>query len=118
MEKGESNKSGISRRRFLQSAIAGAAGLTGLAALARCQSQSSAPAGGAAATPNATAAGAAAAPKGTAPAQVKSTAKGNVKFLTWWWAETGRNDAWRALVKDFHAENPNITIEEVSIPFS
>ena len=103
----ESFKDGISRRRFLKSAIAGAAGLSGIAALAGCQPQASAPAGGASTAPGA-----------TAPAQIKPAAKGNVKYLSWWWAETGRNEAWRTVVKDFQAQNPDITVEEVSIPFA
>jgi len=107
MGNGESFKDGISRRRFLEGAVAGALGLSGLAALAGCQPQTSVPV-----------AGATKAPEGTAPAQVKTKAEGNVKYLTWWWAETGRNDVWRTFVKDFQGENPGITIQEVSIPFS
>ncbi|HEX9015960.1 MAG TPA: extracellular solute-binding protein, partial [Chloroflexota bacterium] len=111
MGNSESSRKGISRRTFLKDAILGAVGISGLAALAGCQSQP--PAAGA----GAPAAGATAA-TGGAPAQVKPAAKGNVKYLTWWWAETGRNEAWRSLVKEFQAQNPDITIEEVSIPFA
>ncbi len=107
MRNDESFKSVISRRRFLKDALAGAVGLSALSALAGCQSEAKAPA-----------AGATKALETTAPAQVKSSVQGTVKYLTWWWAETGRNDVWRTFVKDFQAENPGITIQEVSIPFS
>lgn len=41
-----------------------------------------------------------------------------VKYLTWWWAEKGRNDAWRALVKKFHESQKDIRIQEVGFPYS
>jgi multiple sugar transport system substrate-binding protein len=41
-----------------------------------------------------------------------------VKYLTWWWAEKGRNDAWRATVEKFHASQNDIRIEEVGFPYS
>ena len=41
-----------------------------------------------------------------------------VKYLTWWWAEKGRNDAWRALVKRFHDAQKDIRIQEVGFPYS
>lgn len=41
-----------------------------------------------------------------------------VKYLTWWWAEKGRNDAWRALVKRFHDSQKDIRIQEVGFPYS
>jgi len=60
------------------------------------------------------------------PAEVKSAqvapgkAGGPVtlKYMSWWWAEKGRNDAWRALVKKFHDSQNDIRIQEVSFPYS
>jgi multiple sugar transport system substrate-binding protein len=52
----------------------------------------------------------------TAPGTAK--VKVTVKYLTWWWAETGRNLVWRQFVKDFEAANPDIHIEEVSVPYA
>ncbi len=118
MDNSESFKDGISRRTFLKEAIAGAVGLSGLAALTGCQPAAQAPAAGPTTAPAAGAAAAPAAGPTTAPAQIKAAGKGNVKLLSWVWAETGRNDVWRAFVKDFQAQNSDITIEEVSIPFS
>ncbi|MBA2448606.1 MAG: extracellular solute-binding protein, partial [Chloroflexi bacterium] len=41
-----------------------------------------------------------------------------IKYLTWWWAEKGRNDAWRAMVEKFHGTQNDVRIEEVGFPFS
>ena len=41
-----------------------------------------------------------------------------VKYLTWWWAEKGRNDAWRGIVKKFHDAQKDIRIQEVGFPYS
>lgn len=35
-----------------------------------------------------------------------------VKFLTWFWQEAGRGDAWRAMIKKFHETQNDIRIEE------
>ncbi len=35
-----------------------------------------------------------------------------VKFLTWFWQEAGRGDAWRAMIKKFHDSQSDIKIEE------
>jgi len=41
-----------------------------------------------------------------------------VKYMTWWWAEKGRNDAWRGLIKKFHDSQKDIRIQEVGFPYS
>ncbi len=41
-----------------------------------------------------------------------------VKYMTWWWAEKGRNDAWRGIVKKFHDAQKDIRIQEVGFPYS
>jgi multiple sugar transport system substrate-binding protein len=41
-----------------------------------------------------------------------------VKYMTWWWAEKGRNDAWRGIVKKFHDSQKDIRIQEVGFPYS
>src|SRR5947207_14710117 len=41
-----------------------------------------------------------------------------VKYLTWWWAEKGRNEAWRGIVKRFHDAQRDIRIQEVGFPYS
>jgi multiple sugar transport system substrate-binding protein len=41
-----------------------------------------------------------------------------VKYMTWWWAEKGRNDAWRGVVKKFHDAQKDIRIQEVGFPYS
>ena len=41
-----------------------------------------------------------------------------VKYLTWWWAEKGRNDAWRGIVRKFHESQKDIRIQEVGFPYS
>ena len=38
--------------------------------------------------------------------------------MTWWWAEKGRNDAWRGIVKKFHDAQKDIRIQEVGFPYS
>jgi len=46
-----------------------------------------------------------------APAVLQG-AKTELKFLTWFWTEPGRNDAWRAMIKKFHAAQNDIHINE------
>jgi len=41
-----------------------------------------------------------------------------VKYMTWWWAEKGRNEAWRGIVKKFHDSQKDIRIQEVGFPYS
>jgi ABC-type glycerol-3-phosphate transport system substrate-binding protein len=41
----------------------------------------------------------------------------NLKLLTWFWAEPGRGDAWRAMIEKFHGEQNDIRIEEAGWPF-
>jgi multiple sugar transport system substrate-binding protein len=41
-----------------------------------------------------------------------------VKYMTWWWAEKGRNDAWRGIVKQFHDSQKDIRIQEVGFPYT
>ncbi|MHB1007307.1 MAG: extracellular solute-binding protein [Chloroflexota bacterium] len=41
-----------------------------------------------------------------------------IKYLTWWWAEKGRNDAWRGLVTKFHASQKDVRVEEVGFAYS
>jgi multiple sugar transport system substrate-binding protein len=41
-----------------------------------------------------------------------------VKYMTWWWAEKGRNDAWRGIVKRFHDAQKDIRIQEVGFPYT
>ncbi|MHB1134101.1 MAG: ABC transporter substrate-binding protein [Chloroflexota bacterium] len=41
-----------------------------------------------------------------------------IKFMTWWWAEAGRNEAWRATVKKFHESQNDVRIEEVGFAYS
>lgn len=50
----------------------------------------------------------------------RSTAQtpATVKYLTWWWAEKGRNDAWRALVKRYHDSQKDVRVQEVGFPYS
>src|SRR5689334_14764732 len=39
-------------------------------------------------------------------------AKMELNFLTWFWTEPGRSDAWRAMIKKFHASQSDIHINE------
>lgn len=41
-----------------------------------------------------------------------------LKYMSWWWAEKGRNDAWRATIKKFHESQKDIRIEEVGFPYT
>ncbi len=41
-----------------------------------------------------------------------------LKYVTWFWNEPGRQDAWRALVEKFHSEQDEIKIEEAGWPFN
>ncbi|MHB1134157.1 MAG: ABC transporter substrate-binding protein [Chloroflexota bacterium] len=67
---------------------------------------------------------AAAKPAATAAAVPATAAPGKpggpvtIKYLTYWWAEVGRNEAWRATVKKFHESQNDIRIEETGFPFS
>jgi ABC-type glycerol-3-phosphate transport system substrate-binding protein len=62
-----------------------------------------------------TAAGAAASglavPKLELPAFIRQEPM-KLKFLTWFWQEAGRGDAWRAMIQKFHEEQSDIEIEE------
>lgn len=49
---------------------------------------------------------------GLAAAQV------NLTFASWQFQEPGNSDWWKAVMKAFHDENPDISIEEVYIPFA
>jgi multiple sugar transport system substrate-binding protein len=83
--------------------------------------KAAAPAPAPAAPPAAPAAAPAASPAAAQPAQQAPGKPGgavNLKFLSWYWAEKGRNDAWRAVVEKFHASQNDIRIEEVGFPFS
>lgn len=40
-----------------------------------------------------------------------------IKLMTWFWQEPGRNDAWRAMLEDFHAAQNDIRIEEAGWAF-
>lgn len=40
-----------------------------------------------------------------------------IKLMTWFWNEPGRQDAWRAMVKLFHAAQNDVRIEEAGWPF-
>src|SRR3981189_371845 len=99
----------ITRRRLLRGSLLTAV----VPLLAACgqspaqQSASQTPAANAGAAPTA-------APNPAAAAANAVT----LKYLTWWWAETGRNDAWRAVVAKFHAAQKDIRIQEVGFPFS
>ncbi len=111
----------LSRRSFLGGIAATAAG----AILAACggSSATEAPKSATASAPT-TATGASVVPAATtgaavtsAPAQAAKNAT-TIKYLSWWWAETGRNTAWRNLVAKFHASQNDIRIQEVGFPFS
>src|SRR5258706_4113935 len=49
--------------------------------------------------------------KRSAPAFLQG-AKTELKFLTWFWTEPGRNDAWRMMIKKFHDSQKDIHINE------
>jgi ABC-type glycerol-3-phosphate transport system substrate-binding protein len=84
MSEQKNSKQAISRRKFMKlGAGAAAAGLVGGAA-----SQNFA-----------------------APALLRQ-AKMELKFLTWFWTETGRQDAWRNMVKKFHDSQSDIRLVE------
>jgi ABC-type glycerol-3-phosphate transport system substrate-binding protein len=105
----------LSRRTFL----AGIATLAGSAFLAACGGAATATPQPAAST-SGTAAPAATSGASAAGAPTVQVAKDavTVKYLTWWWAEKGRNDAWRNVVKKFHAAQNSVRIQEVGFPFS
>lgn len=119
--RGARDRSPLTRRAFLT----GIAATAGGAILAACGG------GGATDTPKPAATNApvassvsgatSAATTGTgttsAPAQAAKNAT-TIKYLTWWWAETGRNTAWRNLVSKFHAAQNDVRIQEVGFPFS
>ena len=113
----------ITRRKLLRGSILTAV-LPLMAACGQSPAQQAAaptaPANAAAApTPAAkpTVPAATAQPAQQAPAPAAANAV-TLKYLTWWWAETGRNDAWRAVVAKFHAAQNDIRIQEVGFPFS
>jgi ABC-type glycerol-3-phosphate transport system substrate-binding protein len=41
-----------------------------------------------------------------------------ISYVTWFWNEPGRQDAWRNVVKKFHAEQNDIRIKEGGWPFT
>lgn len=45
------------------------------------------------------------------PAFIRQTPM-ELKFLTWFWTETGRSDAWRAMVQKFHDSQSDIRLVE------
>src|SRR2546423_10059911 len=112
----------ITRRRLLRGSLLTAV-LPLMAACGQSPAQQSAaqtPAGNAGAAPTAATkptAAATAKPVQQAPAAAAANAV-TLKYLSWWWAETGRNDAWRAVVAKFHAAQNDIRIQEVGFPFS
>lgn len=120
------SRSSVSRRGFLRDLSLVLAG--GIPLLSACAAQpaaapTSTPAPAAtAAKPAATVAAAqptaaqTAAPATTAPA--KAAGPVTLKFLTWFWAEPGRNEAYRAVVKKFHEVQSDIKIEEVGFPYA
>ncbi len=63
-------------------------------------------------------AGAAAAAAASRPRRATAQTPVTVKYMTWWWAEKGRNDAWRGIVKKFHDAQKDIRIQEVGFPYS
>jgi multiple sugar transport system substrate-binding protein len=112
----------ITRRRLLRGSLLTAV-VPLLAACGQSPAQQSAaqtPPANAGAAPTAApkpAAAATAQPVQQAPAAAAANAV-TLKYLTWWWAETGRNDAWRAVGAKFHAAQKDIRIQEVGFPFS
>jgi len=40
-----------------------------------------------------------------------------ISYVTWFWNEDGRQDAWRDVIKKFHAEQNDIRIKEAGWPF-
>jgi ABC-type glycerol-3-phosphate transport system substrate-binding protein len=41
-----------------------------------------------------------------------------ISYVTWFWNEPGRQDAWRDVIKKFHAEQNDIRIKEAGWPFN
>src|SRR5438128_995712 len=52
-----------------------------------------------------------AATRRSAPAFLQGTKK-EIKLLTWFWTEPGRNTAWRTMIKKFHDSQNDIHINE------
>ena len=104
-------------RRALLKGIVLATTLPLLAACGQPPSQQSAAPPTSAAKPGAAPTAAATQPAQQAPAQAPPNAV-TLKYLTWWWAETGRNNAWREVVAKFHAAQNDIRIQEVGFPYS
>ena len=50
----------------------------------------------------------------TAPA--KSAGPTTVGFMSWWWTEPRRAEAWQVLVEQFHAAQSDVLIQEVPVP--
>ena len=86
--KPNATKKNISRREFIKIGAAAAAG--GLLA---------------------SKAGIANAARRSAPAFLQG-AKTELNFLTWFWTEPGRGDAWRMMIKKFHDSQTDIHINE------
>lgn len=103
----------ISRRVALRALAAAAAALPLAAACGQAPSKQTAPAGAPTTPPS---------PAAAATSQQQAPAKPagavTVKYLTWWWAEKGRNDAWRDLVQRFHASQNDVRIEEIGFPYT
>lgn len=102
-------------RRFLV-----ASGATALGSLlAACGGASSATS-----TPFAATAKAAVASVGTTGATTApgaATSKGTattIKYMTWFWNEPGRADAWRAIIQKFHDSQKDVRIQEAGWPFN
>src|SRR5262245_34786083 len=53
----------------------------------------------------------------TRPRRATAQTPVTVKYLTWWWAEKGRNEAWRGIVRKFHDAQKDIRVQEVGFPY-
>jgi ABC-type glycerol-3-phosphate transport system substrate-binding protein len=52
-----------------------------------------------------------------APAVLQGTPL-EISYVTWFWNEPGRQDAWRDVIKKFHTEQNDIRIKEAGWPFT
>src|SRR3712207_3136613 len=50
----------------------------------------------------------------TAPA--RATGPTTIGFLSWWWTEPRRADAWRAVVEQFHAAQGDVRVQGLAVP--
>lgn len=97
----------MSRRSLLRRTTVGVGGLAlagGLgSALGACTASSGPPAGTSAAA--------------ASPSASAVIAPTTIKLMSWFWAEPGRNAAWRAMVDKFHKAQNAVRVEEVVWPF-